>query len=453
MNHEEYAYADSEWGSCTDIGNALRLAERFEHDLRHVPSHGWLRYEGHRLVKLEGMPLDEGMALPDLIRQEAQQEADEEHRKDLFRWADKSSSGSRIREALALAADLPTIRTHHDQLDNDPYELNTPTGVFDLTTMQVRPTVAKDLLTKGTSTFPKSGEAPVFQEFLNYLIPSADVRAYLQRAVGYSLTGLTREEVFFMLYGQGQNGKSKLLSAVAHALGSYAHTFDPKMIVQQKYEGHPTNIASLHGVRFAYSSEVDQGVALDEGKVKALTGGDRITARFMRKDEFTWSPSHKLWIATNHLPVIKGTDKGMWRRVVVIPFDVQVPDSKRDNQLEEKLKAEAAGILAWAVEGAYAYFQEGGLHPPAEVVMASAHYQQEQDATSQFLSECCSAGGSVKSSDLYSAYKQWCTDNGHQALTHTSFGRELTRLGYDVFTIPGGLKGRKGLSLNERSWV
>lgn len=451
---EELAYADSEWGAPTDVGNALRLAARFEHDLRYVPSHGWFRYEHGHLDKLDGLPLDEGMALPDLIRQESRLEQDHDRAKELVKWAEKSSSESRIRAALSLASDLPAIRTHHDRLDANPFELNTPAGVFDMRDASVRLTLAKDLLTKMTETFPKPG-APVFEAFLRQMVPSQDVRNFLQRAVGYSLTGLTREEVFFILYGQGQNGKSKLLSAIAHALGSYSHTFDPKMIVQQKYEGHPTNIASLHGVRFAYSSEVDQGAHLDEGKVKALTGGDRITARYMRKDEFTWTPTHKLWIATNHLPIIKGQDKGMWRRVIVIPFDVQVSDESRDVHLEEKLHAEAQGILAWAIDGAAEYFRDGRLLLPAEVQMASAHYKQEQDATSQFLMECCiSEDGSVTgSTDLYLAYKRWADDNGHTVLNNTAFGRELTRMGFDSTTIAGNRRGRRGLRLLQGSWV
>ena len=449
-------YADSEVGRCSDVGNALRLAFRFEHDLRYVPTHGWYRYEGHRMVQLAGMPIDEGTALPDLIRQEALEERDADRRNALLAWAEKSAAGARIREALAIASDLPIIRTTHDQLDSDPVDFNTPVGMFNLRDGTVRPTVASDLLTKSASTFPKD-EAPVFHRFLEEMVPSVDVRNFLQRAVGYSITGLTREEVFFILYGSGQNGKSKLLGGIAHALGTYAHTFDPKLVVQQKYEGHPTNIASLHGVRFAYSNEIDQGAQLDEGKVKALTGGDRITARFMRKDEFTFNPTHKLWLATNYLPVIKGTDKGMWRRIIVIPFDVTVPDEKRDVLLEEKLKAEAAGILSWAIDGARLYLSEGRLRPPVEVQMASAHYQQEQDAVSQFLTENTvpEAGSVAPASDLYLAYKRWAEDNGQPVLSSTAFGRELGRKGYDsAFTGPSGnRKGRKGLRLLERSWI
>jgi putative DNA primase/helicase len=358
--------ADNEWGACTDIGNALRLAARFEETLRYVPSHGWLRYEGHRMVKLDGLPIDEGTALPELIRSEVGRGEDEDRRKELYKWAEKSGSGSRIREALAIAADLPAIRASHETLDKDPLMLNTPVGAYDLVNGERWPTVAEDLMTRSTRLGPKPG-APVFERFLEQVLPSYDVRKFLQRAVGYSITGLTREEVFFLLYGQGQNGKSKLLSAVAHALGNYSHSFDPKLIVQQKYEGHPTNIASLHGVRFAYSSEVGEGAALDEGRVKAITGGDTMTARFMRKDEFSWVPTHKLWMATNHLPVIKGTDKGMWRRVLVIPFDVNIPTSGGTTCWRASCTLRRRGILAWCIDGAIAYLKDG-LRPPVEVI-------------------------------------------------------------------------------------
>lgn len=452
MNEELLAYGDTEWGALTDVGNALRLAERFQHDLRYVPAMGWLRYEGHRLVKLDGLPLDEGMALPSLIRGEANAGTSRDRCDALEGWATKSSSGSRIREALALMSDLPAIRTTTEQLDSDPLELNTPAGVYDLRDGGMRDTLASDLLTRSTAASP-APDAPVWDTFLKQVLPSQDVRNFVQRAVGYSLTGLTREEVFFLLYGAGQNGKSKMLSAIAHALGNYAHSFDPKLIIQQKYEGHPTNIASLHGVRFAYSSEVGEGAALDEGRVKAITGGDAMTARFMRKDEFSWTPTHKLWMATNHLPVIKGTDKGMWRRVLVIPFDVNIPDAQRDNQLEEKLFAEARGILAWAIDGAIEYLRYG-LQPPVEVQMASEHYKHEQDHTSLYLAEHTvpDAGAVCPAGDLYLGFKRWCEDNGHQPISSTAFGREMTRLGFESGTV-ANKRVRRGLRMTEGSWV
>lgn len=458
------SYGDSEWGTCSDTANALRIAERFQYDLRYVSNHGWYRYEGHRMVHLEGPPLDEGMALPDLIRSEINGSISADDANALRKWADKSASEARIRAALSLATDLRTIRASVDQLNRDPLSLNTPVGVFDLTRGESQETLAKDMLTKSTGHIPAGLEkGVVWQAFLERVLPKPHVRSFLQRAIGYSLTGLTREEVFFILFGDGQNGKSKLLSAVAYALGDYSHAFDPKLVTQQKYDGHPTNIASLFGVRFAYSSEIDQGATLDEGRVKAITGGDKMTARFMRKDEFSWSPTHKLWIASNHLPVIKGQDKGMWRRVLVLPFEVTIPDNERDNLLEEKLQAEAGSILTWCIEGAQEYLR-CGLNPPAEVLMASAAYQQEQDTIQKFLAECTTPQPGVKcpSGDLRLAYKRWAEDHGYEVLNDTKFGKELTRLGFpnkddngnDVYD-EKGKRSRKGLVLNDeaRSWV
>ncbi len=452
MQEENLSYGDTEWGAQTDVGNALRLADRFQHDLRYVPAMGWLRYEGHRLVKLDGLPLDEGMALPSLIRGEINAGSNSAQAESLDKWATKSSTGARIREALALMSDLPAIRTTTEQLDSDALELNTPAGVYDLRDGGMRDTLASDLLTRSTTAAP-APQAPCWDTFLRQVLPSQDVRNFVQRAVGYSLTGLTREEVFFLMYGAGQNGKSKMLSAIAHALGNYAHSFDPKLVVQQKYEGHPTNIASLHGVRFAYSSEIGEGAALDEGRVKAITGGDQMTARFMRKDEFSWIPTHKLWMATNHLPVIKGTDKGMWRRVLVVPFDVNIPDAQRDNQLEEKLFAEARGILAWCIDGAVEYLRYG-LQPPVEVQMASEHYKHEQDHTSLYLAEhtLAEAGSVCPAGDLYLGFKRWCEDNGHQVMSSTAFGRELTRLGYESGTV-ANKRVRRGLRMTEGVWA
>lgn len=452
MKDDNMSYADTEWGALTDVGNALRIADRFEHDLRYVPSFGWLRYEGHRLVKLDSLPMDEACALPELIRSEVNAEFTREKMDAHEKWAFKSSTASRLREALAIASDLPAIRTTTEALDSDPLELNTPMGVFDLADGALRETLASDLLTRSTRVAP-APQAPVWDKFLSEVIPSQPVREFVQRAVGYSLTGLTREEVFFMMYGKGQNGKSKMLSAIAHALGNYAHSFDPKLIVQNKYEGHPTNIASLHGVRFAYSSEVAEGASLDEGRVKAITGGDTITARFMRKDEFSWTPTHKLWMATNHLPTIKGTDKGIWRRVLVIPFDVNIPDDQRDNLLEEKLFAEARGILAWCIDGAIEYLKVG-LRPPVEVVMASEHYKSEQDHVSLYLAESTiqEPGTICPAGDLYLGFKRWCEDNGQQVMSSTAFGRELSRLGFEGDKV-NNKRVRRGLRMMEGSWV
>lgn len=441
------SYGDDEWGGCNDIANALRLADRFEYDLRYSNSHGWLRYQGGRLQMVGGLPMDEAAALPGLVRNSMKHAKTADELKALEKWTEKSSSAAKMRDALAIMQDLPLIRVKAEHLDSNPLELNTPVGVYDLSDGSRRFSTAKDLMTRITNTSPAPG-APNWERFLTQVLPSPSLRAFVQRAVGYSLTGLTREEVFFILYGSGQNGKSKFMEAIARALGNYAHTFESKLLLTTSQQEHSTNIAALAGVRFAFSSEIDHGSKLDEGKVKSLTGGDDVTARFMRRDNFTFRPTHKLWLATNYLPVITGTDRGMWRRVIVVPFGVDIPDEQRDIYLSQKLEAEAAGILAWCIDGANDYLQYG-LGLSQEVVQATAAYRQSEDYIAQFVSDCTvpNADGYAFSADLYAAYQVWARDNGTKAISSIALAKELSRLGYEPDT-RGANKGvRLGLTL------
>lgn len=442
-------YADAEWGSVTDTANALRLADRFEFDLRHSPSYGWLRYAGGRLVPVGGMPYDEGSNLSAIIRKEAVKAPTAEERMALEKWATQSAATMRIKMALEQASDFPGIRFYPSELDADPLELNTPSGVYSLVDGTQRIGSARDLITRITRTHPRPG-APVWDAFLKDVLPSTDMRNFIQRAVGYSITGLTREEVFFILYGEGQNGKSKFLEAIARSLGNYAHTFESKLIVATQHADHSTTTASLAGVRFAYTNEIDQGAHLDEGKVKSLTGGDAITARFMRRDEFTFRPSHKLWMATNHLPVIKGTDKGMWRRVLVLPFGVNISDERRDNLLSDKLSKESEGILAWCIDGATDYFKMG-LCPPVEVLTATAAYKQSEDTVTQFLADIVifREGGTVFFTDLYARFQAWCLDNGTKPFSALALAKELNRIGIEGGVTTGNKKIRRGIQFLE----
>lgn len=447
------SYGEDEYGKCTDIGNALRLADRFEYDLRYAPSHGWLRYSGGKLEQVGGLPYDEASVLPKLIRAEAARAAEQNKGTDrvteLTKWAEKSSTGARMREALTVMADLPLIRVKPEHLDKDPLELNTPVGVYNLESGSLRYSTAKDLMTRITHVKPVP-QAPAWETFLSQVLPSHDLRAFVQRAVGYSITGLTREEVFFMLHGEGQNGKSKFLEAIAGALGNYAATFEARLLTTQVHEQHSTGTASLAGVRFAYSSEIDQGSHLDEAKVKALTGGDTITARFMRRDNFQFKPSHKLWLATNYLPVIKGTDRGMWRRVLVIPFGVNITDEQRDIYLAEKLAAEAQGILAWCMDGAREYL-EHGLHPSVEVQTATAAYKEAEDTVAQFMGELTRPmdGGMVLFANLYARYKLWSDEVGVKASSAIALSKELTKRGYELGHTTGNKKVCYGILLTE----
>jgi putative DNA primase/helicase len=248
--------------------------------------------------------------------------------------------------------------------------------------------------------------------------------------VGYSLTGDTREQVLFLLHGSGANGKSTFLEVIQALLGEYALQTPAETLVQKQGEGIPNDVARLKGARFVAASETEEGKRLAEGMVKKMTGGDVLTARFLHQEYFEFKPEFKLFLATNHKPLIRGTDHAIWRRIRLIPFQVQIPDAEKDKALPEKLKAERSGILTWALEGCRSWQQEG-LSTPAEVLQATEAYRDEMDILKDFLESCCieKAEAEAKVSDLYAAYVAWCEANGERPLTQRAFGMKLSERG------------------------
>jgi putative DNA primase/helicase len=261
---------------------------------------------------------------------------------------------------------------------------------------------------------------------------------YLQRAVGYSLTGSVREQVFFFCYGTGQNGKSTFLEVLLALCGPYGMQAVRELLMARRHESHPTERADLYQKRLVATVEVDAGGRLNEGLVKLLTGGERVRARRMHENFWEFDPTHKFWLAANHKPVIKGTDDAVWRRPRLIPFTVKITDAKKDTALAEKLKAELPGILRWAVEGCLAW-QQNGLQDPPEVMAAGQAYRQEMDILGQFLEECCTiqlTRPEVKTQSrvLYEAFCAYAGDG----LTQTMFTLELKARGFTT----SGVKGR-----------
>jgi putative DNA primase/helicase len=211
----------------------------------------------------------------------------------------------------------------------------------------------------------------------------------MQRVLGYTLTGDTREHAFFVFYGAGANGKSTLLNTGRTILGDYAKDTPSQTLLVQRYEGIPNDLARLHGARLVTAIETDAGKQLAESRIKQITGGDTVTARFLYGECFEYLPQFKLFMATNHRPRIQGTDEGIWRRVHLIPFEVAIPKHEQDPALGEKLRAEAPGILRWMVEGSMAW-QQNGLAMPSKVRQATAGYRAEEDLLARFLDEECS---------------------------------------------------------------
>jgi putative DNA primase/helicase len=271
-----------------------------------------------------------------------------------------------------------------------------------------------------------------------------ELPAFMQRLAGFWLTGLTDPPYLSVLYGIGANGKSTFASALSHAMGEYAGGAPPGLLMARYGERHPTELAFLQGMRLVVSAESGEGGRLDEERIKALTGSDPITARRMREDFYTFIPTHSFALMTNHKPIVRGVDEGIWRRLLLIPFAEVIPVEERDLLLSEKLRTEASGILAWAVQGARQFFVDGGLALPTVITDATAVYRTESDILGAFLAEECviEATASVLSSALYLAYENWCTDSGERALPKRTLGLRLQERGF----VPG--KDRK----SQRLW-
>jgi putative DNA primase/helicase len=318
-----------------------------------------------------------------------------------------------------------------DQWDRDPWLLSTPTGVVDLRTGAMRPHCAVDYMTKITAVAPE-GECPRFTAFLDRITGGdRELIAYLQRAFGYALTGLTREHALFFAFGTGANGKSVLLSSVAGILAEYHRTAPIETFTASNTDRHPTDLASLRGARLVTATETEEGRRWAESRIKQLTAGDMIAARFMRQDLFEYRPAFKLVIAGNHKPSLRSVDEAIRRRFHLVPFAVTIPADERDGDLTEKLKAEWPGILAWLIEGCLEW-QVEGLRPPKAVVDATAAYLDAEDAVAAWLDERCDRVASdwASLSALYVSWSDWAAKAGEIAGSQKGLGEKLKTRGF-----------------------
>jgi len=268
----------------------------------------------------------------------------------------------------------------------------------------------------------------------------ADMIQFLQRAVGYSLSGSIGEQCLFFLYGTGANGKSIFLETLKLITGDYGLAASAQTLMATRSSSIQNDIARLAGARFVACGEIEDGTRLRESLVKDLTGGDTICARFLRREFFDFRPQFKLWIRANHKPQIRGSGEAIWRRIHLVPFAVQIPPAQRDPDLLDKLRAELSGILGWAVRGCIEH-QRHGLATPAQVREATAEYRSEMDVIGEFLSERCESekNATVSAKDLYQAYRAWCEDSGTRPLSQRGFGLSLTERGYTKESGRGGV--------------
>ena len=338
-----------------------------------------------------------------------------------------------MRGMLELARSEPGIPVSPDDLDSNPMLLNALNGTVNLRTGMLRDHDPDDLISHLAEAELSDQKCPLWLAFLDKIFAGQqDLIDYLQRAVGYTLTGGTDEQCLFFLHGNGANGKSTFIGAVEHVLGSYALTTPAETLMATRRDSIPNDVARLKGIRMVVASELDEGKRFNESRIKDLTGGDKVAARFMRAEWFDFRPIFKLWIFGNHRPDIRGTDDAIWRRIHLVPFEVQISPADRDPKLADKLKRESAGILGWAVEGCLNW-QEHGLNPPQIVRQATSEYREQMDVLGAFLQDRCDIrrDAQVKASSLDADYREWAQMSGETDVNQRRFGIAMTERGFE----------------------
>jgi putative DNA primase/helicase len=421
---------------CTDAGNSERLADMLRGKYLFVSEQkSWYYYNGK--VWEEDC---KNHIVQDVIccLRQAQQEAfgieDEDRRTKTLKWLLSSESQAKISAALNLMSSVAFMCARVSQFDNNDMLLNVQNGTVDLKTGKLQPHDRNNYITKMCNvSYNPEAESELFDTFLNEITEgNIEKKKYLQKLCGYCCTGKITEEEFYQAKGSGQNGKTKLFETVKYCLGSYAVTASPDILMQKDLSGIPNDVARLQSARLVLMSEPDPGKRFSDNSIKSLTGGDTIIARYLHKEFFEFQMKAKMVMLTNHEIKAIGTDHGLWRRMVVIPFTYQVPEEKRDKNLQEKLIADAEAVLVWMVKGCLMWQQEG-LEQPQELLKVKDEYKQGQDAVGLFIDECCEEDGKVKASELYAAYKHWCADTGEYELSNREFSKRLREKGYVSF--------------------
>jgi putative DNA primase/helicase len=437
----------------TDLGNSERLIVRHGRDLRYCFDFGkWLVWDGVRwAIDRNGMALDRAKATARKILAEAATLDDTEDSRKLAAWSFRSQARERLSAMLFLAQ--PDVSVLPEQLDTHPWLLNVANGTIDLRTGTLRQPSRPDLMTKQSPVvYDPQATCRQFLEFVHRIFQgNADLIRFVQKAAGYSLTGLDTEECFFVLHGVGQNGKSTFVETLSALLGTdYAQQATPDLLMQKRQERHATELAVLRGARLVASIETGQGKRLNEALIKAMTGGDRIRANFMHQDTFEFRPEFKVWLSTNHKPVITGTDLGIWRRIRLVPFAVIIPDAERDGAFKARLREPAAlsGILNWALEGVLLW-QKEGLKPPQAVLEATQAYREEMDVLAAWIADCCVVAklAEAKAADLFASYTAWCAAQGERPEAQRNFGLGLTERGFTRNRTTGGAHRWLGIGL------
>ena len=430
----------------SDTGNAERFVARYGAEIRYCDEWGkWLIWDGRRWER-DGMRLIRRFAKNTVrgMYNQASLIEDDVERKSLVKYALGSEAMIKIKNMIEGATSEPGIPVRTQDLDADSMLLNVENGTIDLRSGELRSHRQEDLITKlAPLPYNPDADCPLWLDFLNLIMMGrTELVDFLQKAVGYSLTGDTSEDVFFFLYGPtAENGKTTFLNTIHYLLGDYACRSQIETFLATYHDNIPNDLAALHGARFVSAVEPQKGRRFNEARLKALTGGEPMQARFMRAEFFEFQPQLKIWISSNNRPNITDTTRGMWRRVRAIPFDYRIPEKDQDKHFEERLRVEWPGILNWALAGCAAWLKDG-LETPEAVVTATTEYKDDMDVLSDFIAERLikDPAAKLQSSLLYDDYKAYSEGIGEKKpWSMPVFVREMKERGFKKKKLPEGM--------------
>jgi putative DNA primase/helicase len=440
-------------GRLTDLGNAERLVAGHGHDLRFAPGIGWFIWDGRRWKRdSDGESIRRMKQTVRGLYAEAAELNEADDRKKLTSWAVASESEARLRAAVKLAETERPVIVEPKQLDAEPWLFNAANGTIDLRTGQLREHRRDDLLTRiSPVVFHPEAHSDLWESSLERATRDKEgLAAFLQRAVGYSATGHTREDKLFFAHGPTATGKSTVLEAIKSTLGDYATTADFETFLKRRGDaGIRNDIARLDGARLVISIEVDEGKALAEGLVKMLTGGDTVAARFLYHETFEFLPVFKLWLAANTRPRANADDGALWRRILLVPFTEVIPEAERDERVRIELRTSPevqSAILAWAVKGCLEW-QKHGLKPPACVLDYTDDYRAENDPLREWLADSCQLDPEAWTSaaELRTSYETWCETNGEKPVGPKKLAATLTAKNCTSEKATDSTRGWKGI--------
>jgi putative DNA primase/helicase len=443
--------------SHTDLGNALRLVAAEGKNIRYCyENKKWYVWDGKIWAKDDSGEIHRVAKRTVKAMLEEAANLDDDRCSLLVDHEQKSESEARLNSMVSLARWQEGVPVRLADLDRDPMLFNCLNGAIDLKTDEPREHCRGDLISKiAPVEYKPTAECPTWRDFLKTITNgNAELADYLQRCVGYSLTGQTSEHALFLLYGTGANGKSTFLETLRWVLGDYSQTADFSSFMSSNNQPVRNDLAKLNGARFVTAIESDSGKRMDETAVKQLTGGDTVTARFLYSEHFEFTPQFKLWLGTNHKPTIRGQDEGVWRRIRLIPFTVSIPLEQQDHNLRDKLKQEASGILNWALKG-LVQWRANGLQEPAAVKDATKEYRTDQDVLAHFIATRCIEKADTESParDLYQAYKQWASETNEYVMNERVFSNVLAERGFKKVRHGAGMVWKGIVTLQEEPYA